>query len=102
MIGENPRILKQDDNDPQIYVDMWKTIKTKKQIWTGHLKNKKKDGTPYEEELIIIPIKRGRRKPTHFVGIQQDVTEIEKLRKRESVKEALAETVKQIEKIGKR
>lgn len=102
MIGQNPRILKSNDNDHKIYPEMWDTIKNKKQIWQGKLKNKKKDGTLYEEDIQIIPVIRGKGKPKFFIGIQHDITEIERLRKRESVKQALKDTVKQIERISNR
>jgi two-component system sensor histidine kinase/response regulator len=101
IIGENPRILKSDLNDEKIYEEMWDTIKNQKKIWKGTIKNKKKNGEIYEEVLQIIPIIENT-KPIRFIGIQKDVTEMEKLRKRESVKEALKLTVEQIEKIHKK
>jgi PAS domain S-box-containing protein len=101
LIVENPRILKCEQTDPNIYDELWDTIKRKRKIWKGRLKNKKKNGEIYEEDIKIIPIKNGRKNPSKFIGIQHDITELEKLRKREKVKDALQKTLEKIEKIHK-
>lgn len=95
MIGENPRILKCDKNDPEIYKELWVAI-TKKEIWAGTLTNKKKNGEIYEEELIIIPLLDEHGNINKFVGIQRDVTELDKLRKRDNIKKAIANAVEKI------
>jgi len=99
IIGENPRILKSDETNPEIYEEMWDTIKTKQKIWTGRIKNKKKNGEIYEEELKIIPVSVGENNPHKFIGIQQDVTELNKLQKREKIKNNLTRAVENIREI---
>jgi len=73
VIGENPRILKSGKNSPEIYVDMWTTIK-KGEIWRGELINKNKNGENYWERLIISPIKNGEDEIVNFVGIKENIT----------------------------
>jgi len=100
--GENPRILKCENTEPKIYKEMWETIAVKKEIWTGIITSKKKNGELYEEELRIIPIFDKEGNINKFIGIQRDVTELDKLRKREKVKDAIKKAVEKIEKINNR
>jgi len=39
------------------------------------LRNYRKDGTPFWNELVITPVRDGIGRLTHFIGIQQDVTD---------------------------
>ena len=99
MIGENPSILKVEETTLETYVEMWDIIKNKKEIWNGTLKNKKKNGEIYKEELQIIPIINKNNEVTKFIGVQKDVTELEMLRKRENVKDALSKVMQKIKEI---
>ena len=53
--GENPRILKSDDQPKEFYEELWKTI-TSGQDWHGEFRNKKKNGELYWELASISPI----------------------------------------------
>ena len=55
-IGQNPRVLKSGKHSTEFYEQLWATI-TQGKVWTGHLTNKKKDGSFYEEDAIISPIR---------------------------------------------
>ncbi|MCK5431518.1 MAG: SpoIIE family protein phosphatase, partial [Gammaproteobacteria bacterium] len=57
------------------------------------LRNYRKDGTPFWNELSISPVRDDRGKLTHFIGVQSDVTE---LRQAEEERHAL-EIAKQIQ-----
>ena len=52
---------------------MWKTILSKK-AWKGELINKKKDGSFYDEELIITPVLNEENEIVNFIAIKQDIT----------------------------
>lgn len=41
----------------------------------GLLRNIRKDGTPFWNELVITPVRDGIGRLTHFIGIMKDVTE---------------------------
>jgi len=47
VIGENPRILKSSQQDKAFYRNMWEIL-NRGEVWSGHLVNRRKDGTLYE------------------------------------------------------
>ena len=53
---------------------MWKTILSKK-TWKGEIINKKRDGSLYNEELIITPVLDEEGEIANFVAIKQAITE---------------------------
>ena len=77
-IDKNPRILKSDKHTKEFYKDMWNTI-TSGRVWSGHLINKRKDGTFYEEEATISPVKNKSGEVINFVAVKRDMTEEIKL-----------------------
>ena len=74
-IGQNPRILKSDLQDPAYYADLWNTIASGKR-WHGDLINRRKDGSHYIEEMSITPVRDVAGAITHYIAVKQDVTEI--------------------------
>src|ERR1035437_2892123 len=72
-IGHNPRMLTSFEHDKSFYKNLWTTIQSG-QVWRGELKNRKKDGSLYNEEMTITPVHlpSGEIK---FIGIKQDVRE---------------------------
>jgi PAS domain S-box-containing protein len=72
-IGTNPRILKSGKTPPEVYEDLWKTIKSGK-IWRGHFVNQKKNGEYYWEDAWISPIRGQTGDITHFVAVKEDIT----------------------------
>ncbi len=73
VVGNNPRILKSGHHDVEFYKRMWDTIANGK-IWTGHFINKKKDGTLFEEDVSISPVKDDLGKTVNYVAVKRDVT----------------------------
>ena len=73
-IGGKPNILKSGKHTVEFYGELWKTIKSGK-AWTGHLFNKKKDGSLYEEDATISPIRDTSGAITGFVAVKRDVTQ---------------------------
>lgn len=72
-IGEKPSILKSGKQDRLFYQDLWTTIK-RGETWTGYLYNRRKDGSEYEEEAIISPIRDAMGQISNFVAVKRDVT----------------------------
>jgi two-component system, cell cycle sensor histidine kinase and response regulator CckA len=72
-MGNNPRMLKSGQHDDRFYKRMWDTI-TAGNVWTGHLVNRKKDGTLFEEEVTISPIKDKTEQIVNYVAVKRDVT----------------------------
>ena len=77
-IGKTPRILKSGRQTKAFYEEMWKTI-TNGQVWQRSIVERRKDGTLYPATMSIAPIFNDANEITHYVGIQQDMTEQEGL-----------------------
>jgi len=74
VLGENPRILKSGEMDPEEYARLWRVLLSGKE-WRGEFHNKKKDGTLYWDYSTISPITGADKKVTHFVAVKEDITE---------------------------
>ncbi len=72
-IGQNPRILKSGSQDAEFYRHLWATIKAG-QVWSGHFVNRRKDGSLYEEEAVISPVRDAAGTIINFVSVKRDVT----------------------------
>ncbi len=79
-LGHNPRMLKSGLQSKEFYERLWATV-TAGEVWHGELKNRRKDGTLFEEEMTITPVRSATGKITHFVAIKQDITERRNLEK---------------------
>jgi len=81
VIGRNPRFLQGPDSDPVAVQTMREAIREGRECQVTLL-NYRKDGTPFWDEIRISPVRNGAGKLTHFVGIQNDITEIKQSRDR--------------------
>ena len=73
-IGQNPRILKSGAHPPDFYRRMWGKL-TQGEVWQGSLRNKKKDGTFFDIEQTIAPIRDAAGRTTNYIAVTRDVTE---------------------------
>jgi len=73
IIGKNPRILRSGKHDQSFYENMWTTLLQGK-IWHGRIINRKKNGSLFEEEATISPVKNNSGKITNFVAVKRDVS----------------------------
>jgi PAS domain S-box-containing protein len=80
VLGKNPRILKSGEHDAVFYKTLWDTINSGS-IWTGSFINKKKDGSLFQEDATISPVKNASGKIVRFVAVKRDVTESVELTK---------------------
>lgn len=81
LIGNKHNILRHPDTKLDTYIDLWKTILSKK-VWEGEICNLKKDGTPFYTKVLIRPNLDKNGEIDTFVAYVQDITyqkEIEKL-----------------------
>ena len=74
VVGQNPRALNSGRHDREFFQNMWQTV-CAGTVWQGTLTNKRKDGTLYEEEMTITPVRATDGQVTHFVAVKQDITE---------------------------
>ena len=73
VMGQTPRILKSGQTSDDKYVHMWRTLSSG-QEWHGQLCNRKKNGDLYWESVAISPV-QGDGKVTHYIAIQENITE---------------------------
>ena len=99
VIGQNPSILKSDQQNESFYRNLWKTILAGK-VWSGGITNRKKDGQLYLEEMTIAPVLSLNGEITNFIAIKQDVTERKRveaaLRQSEDQFRDLAENIPEV------
>ncbi len=72
--GKTPRILKSGEQGPEVYQDMWKTIRAGN-VYRGILVNRKKNGESYYVEESICPVRDAAGQITHFISNARDLTE---------------------------
>jgi len=72
-LGQNLRILKSGEHEAAFYQQIWETI-LRGENWQGELINRRKDGSFYNEEMRIAPVRTRGGKVTHFIASKQDVT----------------------------
>ncbi len=74
-IGRNPRFLKSGHQSEGVYRAMWRSL-TQGQTWTGPLVNRGKDGSLFEEEATISPIRGADGAVSGYLAVKRDVTAI--------------------------
>jgi two-component system, cell cycle sensor histidine kinase and response regulator CckA len=72
-LGRNPRLLKSGRQDAEFYRRMWDILK-RGEVWSGHFSNRRKDGTLYEEEATISPVRDAAGTVINYVAVKRDVT----------------------------
>lgn len=73
VLGKNPRILKSDNNAPDIFHDLWKAI-TSGHAWNGELQNRKKNGELFWEHAYIAPVLDDTGTTSHYIAVKEDIT----------------------------
>ena len=74
-IGKKAKILKSDQHPPEFYTHLWQSV-TDHGHWSGEIWNRRKDGEMFPEWLSISQIIDVQGRPTHFVGIFSDISQI--------------------------
>ena len=75
--GQNINILKSKLPPSRDKNDLWETIKAG-QVWSGEFLNKRKDDSTYWESAYISPIKNDEGEITHYLSIQENISEKKK------------------------
>ncbi|NKB45121.1 MAG: EAL domain-containing protein [Alphaproteobacteria bacterium] len=74
LIESEPGLLKSDAHESHFFEEMWDTIGAGR-TWQGQIVNRHKDGRFYTAEQSITPINDNAGRLTHYVAIQEDITE---------------------------
>ena len=75
ILGKTPRILQSGKMPLSVYDELKATL-AKGQAWHGEFINRRKDGTEIIESTIIAPIRQTDGVITHYVSVEQDITQI--------------------------
>ena len=76
LIGKNHNITRHEETPSEVFDVMWETIKNGK-MWSGLLKNKRKDGRDYYAISHIMPMFYKDGSFREYISIKNDVTELE-------------------------
>ena len=74
VIGQTPRILKSGEMSAEHYRQLWQTVQAGGE-WRGEFHNRKKNGELYWVSATISPICDGAGDITHFLAVEEDITE---------------------------
>ncbi|WP_374519772.1 sensor domain-containing phosphodiesterase [Undibacterium squillarum] len=74
IIGSRPSILSSGKTPPATYQEMWDQLR-KGESWKGELINRYTDGTEHVDLTHISPIRDAKGHVTHFLAIQEDITD---------------------------
>lgn len=79
LIGKPHNMIRHPDMAPQLFEELWETIKQKKS-WTGIIKNLKKNGETFYMDTVINPIIDYHGEIVEYIGIRIDITEVEMMK----------------------
>lgn len=74
LIGKPHSIIRHPDTPSHLFQELWKAAR-EDHIWSGVIKNRKKDGSDYHVSTSIFPIHDSNGKIIEFLSIRQDITE---------------------------
>ena len=75
LVGQRYDMTKDQDTDPDVLKDMWKTLHSKNS-WEGILQNRKKNGDLYYVQTHITPILDTNGNIMDYFSISHDLTEV--------------------------
>ena len=78
VIGQTPRILKSGEQGPDLYRELWATIRAG-DVYRGVLVNRKKSGESFTVEKTITPVRDGEGRVTHFISNDREISERRRL-----------------------
>lgn len=78
VVGKNIQELRTGFDDDQLYSELWSTV-YKGNVWRGEIKNRKKNGEIYWEDVSISPVFNYKEEITNFVIVKEDITEIKEM-----------------------
>ena len=73
VLGKTPDFLKSGRHEAAFFAEMWEAILAGR-VWQGEIINRRKDGTLFNEEMTITPIRESDGEISHFIAIKKDIT----------------------------
>jgi len=81
VIGRTPSILRSGRHDAAFYRNLWETLR-RGEVWRGTFLDKRKDGTLYEEDTVISPVRDPSGQVVNYVAVKRDVTDVRRMEER--------------------
>jgi len=78
VLGENPRLLHSGKTTPETYASLRRAL-AYGETWSGEFHNRRKDGSEFIQAAIITPLREPDGQVSHYVAVQEDVTEKKRL-----------------------
>jgi len=82
LIGKPHNIVRHPDVPKEMFREFWHTIKDKKEIWQGVVKNRAKDGSSYYVKATVGPILDHKGEIQEYIALRSPVTDIMDAEKR--------------------
>ena len=92
LLGQTHQIICSGNHPPDFFQEMWKTIASGCS-WRGEIKNRKKDGSFYWIDALIVPFLGENQKPFQYLAICNNIT------RRKQVQEELERSRSQLEEL---
>jgi PAS domain S-box-containing protein len=80
-IGKNMSTMSSSEQDDDFHHELWRVLR-EGQVWTGRLRSCHKDGSVYEEECSISPIRDRNGVIVSYVAVKRDITQEAELENR--------------------
>ncbi|HSW08953.1 PAS domain S-box protein [Aquabacterium sp.] len=101
VLGRNPRLKAARTDDPDFYAAML-ALGERRDAWSGERLAVRKSGEAYHEYLTVLPLREPDGLVTHFVAIEEDISErkrieAELVRHRDHLEEAVVERTQELQ-----
>jgi PAS domain S-box-containing protein len=94
-IGQHTRLQRSGESPREVYEDLWTMIKGGRQ-WRGEFHNRKKNGEFYWVDATISPIMNDSGQITHFLAIEEDITERKRIEEAEAHQHRITDALREI------
>ena len=78
LLGKSHNIIRHPDMPKSVFKEMWDTI-TKEKVWSGEIKNRKKDGSYYWVNTKVTPTYDNYGNHIGYTSVRQDITDKKKI-----------------------
>ncbi len=76
LVGKPHNIVRHPDMPSSAFKDMWHTIKDKKEIWHGIVRNRTKNNKSYYVDAVVMPILDLEGNILEYIALRNDITNI--------------------------
>lgn len=76
LLGQSHNIVRHKENSKTLFEELWRKIKVEKKIWSGVIKNRKKNGNTYVVQTYIMPVIDNKGEILEYIALRNDITNI--------------------------